>query len=293
MSFPADYRIPWVTGHQHLGSDLSVRTYPSRGPSHGIVLAIHGFRGDHHGLDLLVRNLPGYTVIVPDLPGFGDSTAFADARHDAATYAGVIDTLRADLGIPTSAILLGHSFGSIIAAHYLAANPDTFASLVLINPICEPALEGRQAIFSRLAAGYYAAGRLLPERWGLAVLRNRLIVDLMSATLGTSGDPVTQAYVVDQHRRYFSSFATRASLQEAFASSISDTVRDVAADVQAPALLIVGELDDLGSVPGQYALAARFPQARIEVIAGVGHLIHYERPRTAARMIKAFLAAPN
>ncbi|MGP5164990.1 alpha/beta fold hydrolase [Arthrobacter rhombi] len=291
MNSPTDYRPPWVTHHHHLGSDLSVRTYPSHGPSHGIILAIHGFRGDHHGLDLLVRQLPEYTIIVPDLPGFGDSTAFTHARHDAVTYAGVIDTLRKDLGIPASALLLGHSFGSIVAAGYLAAHPGSFASLILINPICEPALEGRQALFSLLAAGYYAAGRLLPERWGLAILRNRLIVDLMSATMGTSGDARTQAYVVDQHRRYFSKFATRASLQEAFASSITDTVRDVAATVQEPTLLIVGEVDDLGSVPGQYSLAATFPQAWIEIIAGVGHLIHYERPRTAARLISNFVDA--
>lgn len=289
MSEPAPYRTPWRTEHSHQGSELRVRTYPSRGPSRGIILAIHGFRGDHHGLDLLVRQLPDYTIIVPDLPGFGDSTAFLGARHDTGAYAGVIDTLRTDLGIPASAILLGHSFGSIVAARYLAQNPDTFATLVLINPICEPALEGSQAVFSRLAAGYYAAGRLLPERWGLAVLRSRVIVDLMSQAMGTSGDPATQAYVVDQHRRYFSRFANRQSLQEAFASSITDTVRDVAAEVTAPTLLIVGELDDLGSVPGQQALAARFAQARIHVIDGVGHLIHYERPRAAAALITRFL----
>lgn len=293
MDIPSDYRAPWVTRHRHLGSDLAVRTYPSRGPSQGIILAIHGFRGDHHGLDLLVRNLPGYTVIVPDLPGFGDSTAYSDARHDAATQAGVIETVRAELGIPASAVLLGHSFGTIVASRYLAEHPGRFASLVLINPICEPALEGSQAVFSRVAAGYYAAGRMLPERLGLAVLRNRLIVDVMSAAMGTSGDPRTQAYVVDQHRRYFSRFATRASLQEAFASSITDTVRDVAAEVEEPTLLIVGALDDLGSIEGQYSLAARFPQARVEVIAGVGHLIHYERPRTAARMITGFLTGKN
>ncbi|WP_372699208.1 alpha/beta fold hydrolase [Arthrobacter sp. JSM 101049] len=288
--YPA-YRTPWTTSHRHLGSDLRVRTYPAQGPSRGTILAIHGFRGDHHGLDLLVRHLPGYTIVVPDLPGFGDSTAFTTARHDAATYATVIEALRTDLGLPDTATLLGHSFGSIVAAQYAAAHPGAFAHLVLVNPICEPALEGRQAVFSRLAAGYYAAGRMLPGPLGLAVLRSRLVVDIMSTAMGTSGDPATQAYVVDQHRRYFSGFANRAILQEAFASSIRDTVRDVAPAIRTPTLLVVGELDDLGSVPGQYSLAALFAQANIEVLAGVGHLIHYERPGTTARLVDAFLAA--
>lgn len=282
-------RTPWATRHHHLGSEVRVRTYPAAGPSRGIILAVHGFRGDHHGLDLLVRHLPGYTVVVPDLPGFGDSTAFTGSVHDAAAYAGTIEVLRTDLGLPASTILLGHSFGSIVAALHAAAHPGAFSLLVLVNPICEPALEGRQALFSRLAAGYYAAGRMLPEPLGLAVLRSRLVVDVMSAMMGTSGDPATQAYVVDQHRRYFSRFANRSSLQEAFASSIRDTVRHVAPEIAMPTLLVVGELDDLGSVPGQYALASEFAHARIEVIAGVGHLIHYERPAEAARFIEAFL----
>lgn len=289
MSESPARRVPFTTRHHHLGSEMVVRTYPASGPSHGIILAIHGFRGDHHGLDLLVRHLPGYTVVVPDLPGFGDSTAFTASVHDAATYAGVIEVLRADLGLPESTTLLGHSFGSIVAAFHAAAYPGAFARLVLVNPICEPALEGRQALFSRLAAGYYAAGRMLPEPLGLAVLRSRLVVDVMSAMMGTSGDAATQAYVVDQHRRYFSRFANRSSLQESFTSSIRDTVRDVAPEITTPTLLVVGELDDLGSVPGQYALAAAFPQARIEIIAGVGHLIHYERPAEAAHFIESFL----
>ncbi|WP_417220368.1 alpha/beta fold hydrolase [Arthrobacter sp.] len=290
MSAAPAPRTPLRTHHSHRGSDLVVRTFPAQGPSRGIILAIHGFRGDHHGLDLLVRHLPGYTLVVPDLPGFGDSTAFTTSPHDAAAYATVIDTLRSDLGLPASTILLGHSFGSIVASRAAAEHPGAFARLVLVNPICEPALEGGQALFSRLAAGYYAAGRMLPERWGLAVLRSRLVVDAMSALMGTSSDPATRAYVVDQHRRYFSRFATRESLQEAFASSIRDTVRDFAAQIRMPTLLIVGELDDLGSVPGQYSLAAQFPHARLEVIAGVGHLIHYERPATAARLILDFLS---
>lgn len=290
MSDTPATRTAWTTSHDHLGSRIRVRTYPSCGPSQGIILAIHGFRGDHHGLDLLVRHLPGYTVVVPDLPGFGESTAFTGSLHDAAAYAEVIEVLRTDLGLPASTTLLGHSFGSIAASLHAAGHPGAFARLVLVNPICEPALEGRQALFSRLAAGYYAAGRMLPERPGLAVLRSRLVVDVMSAMMTTSRDEPTRAYIVDQHRRYFSRFASRRSLQEAFASSIRDTVRDSAAAIPVPTLLVVGELDDLGSVPGQYALAAGFPDARIEVIAGVGHLIHYERPATAARHIMDFLS---
>jgi pimeloyl-ACP methyl ester carboxylesterase len=255
-----------------------------------VVLAVHGFRGDHHGLDLLVRQLQDYTVVVPDLPGFGASGALEGLVHDSAGYGVVLEALRRELGLPPSAVLLGHSFGSVVAAHYLAAHPGAFARLVLVNPICEPALEGSQAVLSRLAAGYYALAAALPERAGLAVLRSRLVIDAMSAALGTAKDAPTRAYVKDQHRRYFGGFADRRTLQEAFGASIAGTVDQVAPAIRVPTLLVVGERDDLGSVPAQYRMAARFPDAEVDVIPGVGHLVHYESAPLAGEIIRRFLA---
>jgi pimeloyl-ACP methyl ester carboxylesterase len=40
---------------------------------------IHGFRGDHHGLQLFADALPEYRVIIPDLPGFRGER-FVDER---------------------------------------------------------------------------------------------------------------------------------------------------------------------------------------------------------------------
>ena len=308
--------------HVH-GSRVSTWTYPALGPCRGVILAVHGFRGDHHGLARIVGQLPGYAIIVPDLPGFGSSTPFgadespdaapdaalvsgvsgtgaplaasaADApRHDVAGYGEVVGALREQLGLGPETILLGHSFGTIVAATYLARHPGTFAGLVLINPICEPALEGSQAAMSRAAGAYYAAGERLPAPLGEALLRSRFITDVMSLAMLKSRDPAMRAYVFDQHRRYFSRFTSRATLREAYASSITATVRDVAARINEPVLLVVGEQDELGSVKAQRALARIFPRASMRVIADVGHLIHYEKPAEAASLIEDFLAAEH
>ena len=37
------------------------------------IILIHGYRGTHHGLELIAKELNNYKVIVPDLPGFGQS----------------------------------------------------------------------------------------------------------------------------------------------------------------------------------------------------------------------------
>lgn len=285
--------------HEVRGSQVHCWTYPTQTTCRGVILAVHGFRGDHHGLIRLVEQLPGYTVIVPDLPGFGVSTPFAAVTghpapgHNAEGYAEVISALRADLELSQDTILLGHSFGSIVAAGYLAKHPEDFAQLVLINPICEPALEGNQALMSRAASLYYTAGAVLPAKLGEGLLRSRLITDLTSLAMLKSKDPAMRAYVFDQHRRYFSGFTSRSTLREAYAASITQTVRDVAARVSQPTLLVVGERDELGSIRAQRALERAFPRGVMRVIPHVGHLIHYEKAPEAGALINDFLVSEH
>jgi pimeloyl-ACP methyl ester carboxylesterase len=54
-------------------------------------------------------------------------------------------------------------------------------------------------------------------------------------------------------------------------------------------LLIAGERDEVAPLAGQFALLEAFPDARLDVIPGVGHLIHYETPEAAAHAVRAFV----
>ncbi len=252
------------------------------------IFMVHGFRGDHHGLQRIADGLPRHRVIVPDLPGFGRSEALA-GTHDTAAYARfVLHSLDA-LGLGPETVLLGHSFGSVIAARFAAEHPGRTAALVLVNPICEPALEGSSRLASRAAELYYAAGARLPEGPGRALLSNPLIVRVMSVFMAKTKDPGTRAYIHDQHARYFSAFAERRVVLEAFRASVSGTVRDSASALSGPVLLIAAELDDLGSVEGQRRLASMIRGSRLEILPGTGHLVHYEKPLEAAALISAFL----
>src|SRR5579859_6659282 len=62
------------------------------------VLAVHGFRGTHHGLLRIVDHLPHVRVIMPDLPGFGESAPLADAAHDIGGYTAWLGALADALG---------------------------------------------------------------------------------------------------------------------------------------------------------------------------------------------------
>lgn len=265
--------------------DFDVVSSPTRRPP---LFMVHGFRGDHHGLLRIVEALPQYRVITPDLPGFGQSDPLP-AVHDVGTYSEfVLDSTR-QLGLGQDTILVGHSFGSIIASRSAADAPGSFAGLVLINPISAPALEGSSRLATRLAELYYRLGAVLPQPAGHALLRNGLIVRAMSELMAKTRDRGLRRWIHGQHHAYFSAFASRDVVLQAFRASISGTVRDAAPRLRLPVLLIAAEKDDLGSVATQQALADLIPGSTLAVIPEVGHLIHYETPDTAARMINEFV----
>ena len=253
------------------------------------VIAVHGFRGEHHGLEPVLAFLPEVRVIAPDLPGFGESAPLPGRRHDLDEYAGWLRDFAAT--VAPGAVVLGHSFGSIVASAAVAKGLST-PRLILLNPIGAPALEGPKGVMTRLAVLYYALGARLPEKLGTALLRNRIIVRVMSITMAKTGDPVLRRFIHDQHDTYFSRFSDRDVLRDAFVASVSHDVREFAPAIQAPTLLVAAERDDITPIEAERTLATLFPDASLVDIAHVGHLIHYETPAEAAGAIRRFLRIP-
>jgi pimeloyl-ACP methyl ester carboxylesterase len=255
------------------------------------IVMVHGFRGDHHGLEPVVaQNLAGVRIVSPDLPGFGGSSPFADRAHDVEGYAAWLAAFVLQLAPAGRLVILGHSFGSIIAAAALARGLPADTA-VLVNPIAAPALSGPRGVLTRLAVFYYWAGARLPERLGYALLRNRAIVRVMSMSMAKTRERTLRRWIHAEHDRYFSAFANRQVVLEAFTASVSHDVSEYARQISAPTLLVAADRDDITPLAAQHRLVGLFPQASLTVIEGVGHLIHYEKPAEAAAAITAFLAA--
>jgi len=253
------------------------------------IVMVHGFRGDHHGLERVVELLPGHRVVMADLPGFGLSPAFKHSAHSIAGYVNFLDSFLQALDLGPDTVLLGHSFGSIVVSHFVAANPGRVYPLILVNPIASPALEGPKGVMTKLAVFYYWASAKLPAAMGNALLRSKLIVRVMSVTMAKTREAELLAFIHAQHHAYFSGFANREMLLESFQASVSGTVREVAGSLALPTLLIAGAQDEIATLPHQHKLAELLPDAELVVVADVGHLIHYETPAPAAAAIIDFL----
>ena len=261
---------------------------PSSGPT---LLFVHGFRGDHHGLEPVIAFLPGVHIIAPDLPGFGLSAPLR-GEHSIDGYAAWVAAFAAATGLPEDATVVGHSFGTIIAAKALAdpsmgsgqrALPARRA--ILINPIASPALSGPNALGTRLSSLYFGVGAALPERIGNALLQSRVVTRGAGAFLAKTKDRALRRWIHNQHDRFFSAYAEKRVVTEAFTASVSHDVSEWADRLTLPVHLIAAEHDDITTVDDVRRLQALLPDATLAVIPGVGHLVHYETPREAAEQI--------
>ena len=251
------------------------------------IILIHGFRGTHHGLALIADHLKAFNTIIPDLPGFGEGDRLE--KYDLDSYVEWLHHFIEKQRLKTPPVLLGHSFGSIISAAYAKKYPETIQKLILVNPIGAPALEGPKAIMTKLAVLYYWLGTKLPGSFAQKWLASNLIVMVMSVTMAKTKDRKLRVFIHDQHRQYFSLFYSSKSLSEAFSTSVNHNVRDFAARITIPTLLIASTKDDITPLAKQQELQKLFPDATLEIIEHVGHLTHYETPDQVASFVSDFV----
>ena len=293
MSVPTPHaallsRIP-ISEHQVevLGSTTHYWDYGPRDSRFTIVIA-HGYRGDHHGFEPVIARLPQLRIIGPDLPGFGASTPMTEAPHSIEGYGRWLAGFIESLDLPEPPIVLGHSFGSMVATRVIAGGMPAQA-LILVNPIATDPKVGAGVAMTRLTQAFYGASRGLPKPLANVLLRNWLVVQFMSMSLATTDDPTLRKWIHEEHHRFFNGYSDPRTVADAFTASLEAEIGKAAAGVTVPTLMVAGEKDSITPLDGQYKTVEIFPDARLVVIPKVGHLIHYETPDAAAAAITEFL----
>jgi len=273
-----------------LGSETHYWVYGPDDASTTIVVA-HGYRGEHHGLEPVIAQLRDVRVIGPDMPGFGESTPLTEVDHSIAGYARWLGAFVDALGLTGTAVILGHSFGSIISTYGIAHGTVAAPKLILINPIAAPATSGPNAFLTNLTVWFYGFTMKVPKRLGEWLLRHWIVVQVMSSSMAKTRDKALRRWIHDQHHTYFGNFSDRATVVDAFNASVSTDVSAVGDRIAIPTLLIGAELDLITPVDALHALQQQMPDATLHVIPDVGHLIHYEKAPIAAGYIIDFLGS--
>ena len=260
--------------------------YPSIGHSDKTLVMIHGYRGNHRGLQAIAAGLTKYRVIIPDLPGFGESEPLK-TRHSIEAYSDWLHKFLGVLQLTDKAHLMGHSFGSLVVGFY--STQHTPISVSLVNPVSSPALEGQRAALTNLTKLYYSLASALPNALGQWLLRSKLAVMVMSVVMAKTKQRTLRRWIHSQHLSNFSDFATVEVATEGYEASISMDLSKLAGLISSPVLVVAATLDDITDINTQRRVSELYPNSTYREIQGVGHLVHYEAPDQAARFITEFL----
>lgn len=260
--------------------------YPGAKPAAKVVVMVHGYRGNHHGLEAIAAGLQNEHVYIPDLPGFGQSDAL-DTEHSVENYANWLREFVNAIGVSETVHLIGHSFGTLVVGQYAANNPTK--AVGLINPVSQPALEGPRAALTALAKFYYLVAGFAPKFAGEWLLRNKAAVMVMSIAMAKTKDRLLRSWIHKQHLTNFSDFKSIRVAVEGYRASISIDLSKLARRIQAPVLIIAADLDDITAIQAQRQVANLYQRSTYKEITGVGHLVHYEAPGKAAVLIHDFL----
>ncbi|MGY3532742.1 pimeloyl-ACP methyl ester carboxylesterase [Bradyrhizobium sp. USDA 4452] len=138
-TLPKAVRSRMIRGVNGLDVHILEAGYESRGRP--LALLLHGFPdlayGWRHLLPLLAD--AGYHVVAPDQRGFGRTTGWVNSYDAPLASFSLLNMTRDALGLVSAlgyrrtAMLVGHDFGSPVAAYCTLARPDVFPSVVLMS----------------------------------------------------------------------------------------------------------------------------------------------------------------
>ncbi len=103
----------------------------SEGGTGETIIMVHGFGGNKDNWLRFAKFItPQYHVIIPDLPGYGESTKLENARYNIMAQVERLNAFCKELGI-SKLHIVGNSMGGNISGNYAAKYPEMVKTLAL------------------------------------------------------------------------------------------------------------------------------------------------------------------
>jgi magnesium chelatase accessory protein len=250
------------------------------------VLLIHGTGASTHSWRQVAPLLASeFGVIACDLPGHAFSGKVRGSEAGLRGMARAVSGLMATLGVAPEAVV-GHSAGAAIAVRMaLDAKPGALApkAIVGMNAALLP-LQGLAGSLFAPAAKLLALNPLVPQLVSWQAAQGSVFKRLLGST-GSQLDPQGSAL----YRRLVANPGHVAGVLAMMAHWDLPSLQAELPALRTPLHLVVAEND--GTVPPGDAARIRqvLPGTTVQMMKGVGHLGHEERPTEAAALILRLL----
>jgi pimeloyl-ACP methyl ester carboxylesterase len=260
--------------------ELSLKAaYWERGKGQTILL-LHGFmaKADYWlpSIDLLSSQ---YRCIALDLLGFGDSSQ-PKITYNLAIQVDFIQQIVVQFNLE-KIIIMGHSFGSWVAAAYALKYPETVASLILTAPagIRDDSFTSRYRYLKPL---------LWESKW---VDRGLNLLSIAAAIVGKKAAIDEIKYI---RRELLNQPVARDFLQSRMKPEAAiDTVEKEIHRLNVPTLVIAGELDETIPLWHSETYTKEISRSRLEIIAGADHKLPQNYAGEMVVLVRDFLTDSN
>jgi pimeloyl-ACP methyl ester carboxylesterase len=259
-----------------LGLEGPRLSYMEAGTGQRMALLLHGIGANSTGWRFTLAALSREARVVAwNAPGYMLSDSFAADAPTPEMYADVAVALLDALEVAGPVLLLGSSFGSMLATCIAARHPHRVARLALLGTSRGQRWRGAEGRAQMLAmrAASIAEG-------GIALARTR------GADLVAPGTPEDVLALV---RNTVAATDARSYMQAAHCTDGVDVVADYAPAIRCPALCITGTADAVNPPEIGRAIAAAIPGARFVAPEGVGHLPELEAPARTLELLRGHL----
>jgi 3-oxoadipate enol-lactonase len=209
-------------------------------------------------------------VMAPSLPGFGGTPAAGEVMTmDAAAdfLAGELDRAGVE-----RAVVCGLSIGGYVAFSLWRRHRDRIAALALADTRAEPDDEAGKERRRTVAETARAQG-------------SGPIAENPPALLSEGADPALWGRVKEMIRRQPGEAIAAAAL----GMGERPDSRPVLAEIDVPAVVIVGSADTLTPPPMSEAMAGAIKDAELVVLGGAGHLSNLEDPNGFTAALRALI----
>jgi proline iminopeptidase len=275
-------------------------------PIDPVVIVLHGGPGGDYRSLRGLRSLSdhGYQVVFYDQLGSGLSPR---VPAEELSLQGAIDDLDRfvdQFGRGKPVALVGHSWGGILASYYVARHPEKVAGAVLAEPgvlTSEELSDFVQKMQSSFTASQLPfLGRVLIESLHIDGPDEQARMDyILGRMMGAPGESPLRAYWCDGipppaagELWRFGALAMQTIMKEGEMPDGTLTMPPLEGieRYRDEILVLASSCNRLIGVERQRAHVALFPNARLEVVEGSGHMMFSEQPEASTRLVLDYLA---
>lgn len=238
---------------------------PSRGPA---IILLHGYSDSSFSFSRVMPLLPSeLRVIAPDFRGHGHSDR-PQSGYRVEDLANDVLQLMDALEVP-SAIIVGHSMGSLVAQAIVDRAPSRVTQLVLVGGALRCDNEVVTVLGEAINALRDPVDIAFVREFQYSTVALPVPAEFMDAAIANSGRMPARVW------------------KEILAGLLS--YRPAAKRPAVRTLVLGGKKDAVFSAAEQTQLARAYPDARLQLFDDVGHAPHWERPDQFVSALLRFL----